>query len=86
MTVTRKGVRLYPVCKWYDNQHKLYNYNDKMYNKAHDEGTQEAFEAFYESERLLDVFHGNIINGIVYATYKDYCKLKDIIGYYDITH
>ena len=79
-------VKLYPVCNWERNQHKIYNYNDKMYIKAHEENTEEAWSAFEESERLLEVFNGQVRNGLVYATYGDYCLIKDVLGYYDWTH
>lgn len=79
-------VKLYPVCNWERNQHKMYNYNDKMYIKAHEENTEEAWRAFEESERLLEVFNGQVRNGLVYAVYEDYCLIKDILGYYDWTH
>lgn len=79
-------VKLYPVCNWERNQHKMYNYNDKMYIRSHEEQTQEAWDLFYESERLLEAFNSNVRNGVAYVTYPDYCKIKDIIGYYDLTH
>lgn len=84
--ITKNGIKLYPVGNWQKNQHKLYNYHDKMSIKAHEEDTDEAWDTLYESEKLLDVFNTNVYDGIVYAPYKDYCKLKDIIGYYDLTH
>ena len=49
------NIKLYPVCNWERNQHKMYNYNDKMYIKAHEEDTEEAWRAFEEGERLLEV-------------------------------
>lgn len=72
-------VKLYPVCNWERNQHK-------MYIRSHEEQTQEAWDLFYESERLLEAFNSNDRNGVAYVTYPDYCKIKDIIGYYDWTH
>lgn len=88
MVITRDGEKLYPVCGWEKNQHKMFNYNDKMYNYMveSDYGDAEV-DAFEESERLLDVFNGGVrSDGLVYAVYGDYKKIKDIIGYYDMTH
>lgn len=81
--MTKEGVRLYPVAGFEENQHKLYNYNDLMYIRAHEEDTDEAWDAFYESERLLEEFNGHVHNGVAYVPYPYYCRIRDIIGYYD---
>lgn len=88
MTLKKNGKKLYPVCTWMKNQHKLYNYNDKMYIKMVESGySDEDVKAFEEAERLLDVFEGGLHrDGLVYAEYSDYKIIKDIIGYYDLTH
>lgn len=88
-TLMKNGTKLYPVCNWYKNQHKIYNYYDKCYIKAFDyeTATDEDFDAYEEAQRLIEVFDGGVqSDGLVYATYKDYCKIKDIIGAYDYRH
>lgn len=49
-------IKLYPVCNWERNQHKMYNYNDKMYIKAHEENTEEAMEAQYYLKRRKQLY------------------------------
>lgn len=87
MVIKRGAKKLYPVCGWYKNQHKMYNYNDKMAIAYYDTYGDSEYEALRESERLLSVFNDGVrSDGIVYAEYEDYKKIKDIIGYYDLTH
>lgn len=87
--ITKNGKKLYPIGKFTTYQHVFYNYNDRMYNKMYDEEhSEEACEAYDESERLLDVFNTNPqdANGIVYVEYNDYKVMKDIIGGYAVRH
>ena len=86
MIIIKNGVKLYPVCKWASNQHKMYNYNDKAAIRAQDTLTDEALSELEESQRLLAVFDSNLYNGLVYAEYNDYCKIKKIIGKYNARH
>lgn len=30
------GKKLYPVCKWEDNQHKIYNAHDRIMNRIYE--------------------------------------------------
>lgn len=90
------GEKLYPVCSWEKNQHKLYNAIDRAHNAVTDlyedksatmEQIDKAEEWVQEVERLTSIFDSHVAsNGLVYATYQDGLKIKDIIGAYDMRH
>lgn len=87
----KQGKKLYPVCSWEENQHKLYNAHDRIMNSIYD--AQEAgadMEALYEAqervERALEAFDRYVINGLVYATYEESCLIKDYVAAYDARH
>lgn len=90
------GQRLYPVCSWERNQHKLYNALDRAHNRVSDlyedrsvsmEEIDRAEAWVEEVERLLEIFDSHVSpNGIVVATWEDGNKIKDIIGAYDARH
>lgn len=91
---TKEGVKLYPVCKWEPNQHKIYDANYRRYNYLNDlidagapsDEIEKADQAFQEAQELIEVFNRYVIYGIVYAPYKDYLKIKDIIAAYNARH
>lgn len=90
------GEKLYPVCSWEKNQHKLYNALDRAHNRVSDlyedktasmDDIDKAEEWVEEVERLLFIFDSHVApNGLVYATYQDGLKIKDIIHGYDARH
>lgn len=90
------GKKLYPVCSWERNQHKLYNALDRAHNRVSDlyedksasmDEIDKAEEWVSEVERLLSIFDSHVAsNGIVYALWEDGNKIKDIIGAYDMRH
>ena len=90
------GKKLYPVCSWERNQHKLYNALDRAHNRVSDlyedksasmDEIDKAEEWVSEVERLLYIFDSHVAsNGIVYALWEDGNKIKDIIGAYDMRH
>ena len=72
----KQGKKLYPVCSWEENQHKLYNAHDRIMNSIYE--AQEAgrdLEPLYEAqervEKALEAFDRYVINGLVYATYEE---------------
>lgn len=90
------GKKLYPVCAWEPNQHKMYNALDRAHNRVSDlyedknatmEQIDEA-EAWVETvERLVLVFDSHVTtNGIVVALWEDLVIIKDIIAGYDMRH
>lgn len=80
---TKRNKKMYPVGNFMNHQHMIFNYSDKCYNEMMETETSDSYDRFYESEQLVDKFNTNPrINGIVYAYYEDYKKLKDIIGGY----
>lgn len=85
MTKNRNGKKLYPVCNWQNNQHKMFNYYDKMYLKMIDNDYDDnSIDDYENAERLLNVFNTGVYNdGLVYAEYNDYKAIKDIISFYD---
>lgn len=94
----KKGQKLYPVCSWEANQHKLYNAHDRVMNHIWDleheeieknvsiEALDNAYEQQEEIEHLLEIFSDVVVNGIVYATWEDRNMIRDYIAAYDIRH
>lgn len=89
----KQGEKLYPVCSWEKNQHKLYNAHDRIFLAicdARDAQNYEELEELYalqdKIERAISVFDGYVINGIVYATYQDGLIIKDFVWAYDARH
>lgn len=87
----KQGKKLYPVCSWEENQHKLYNAHDRIMNSIYE--AQEAggdLEPLYEAqervEKALEVFDRYVINGLVYATYEESCLIKDYVAAYNARH
>lgn len=90
------GEKLYPVCSWEKNQHKPYNALDRAHNRVSDlyedrsdtaDDIDKAEEWVDEVNRLIWIFDSHVAsNGLVYATYKDGQKIKDIIYGYDARH
>lgn len=86
------GKKLYPVCKWEDNQHKIYNAHDRIMNRIYEaqEIGGEDLEALYKEqeriEKALEIIDRHIIEGLVYATYEDGLIIKDIIWAYNLRH
>lgn len=92
--VNESGEKLYPVCLWGKNQHKLRNAYVKSQNnlwEAFENGTKEDYDKALKDDKwithLSEVFdHGIKVKGIVYATYKEGRAIKEIIAKYDATH
>lgn len=90
----RNGETLYPVCSWERNQHKLYNAHDiimiEIYdaedNKLSSEEIDKLWERKEEIEHAMNMFDSNVLNGVVYATYKDSLIIKDIVWAYNARH
>ena len=80
----KAGQKLYPVCSWEANQHKLYNAYDRAMIQCYD--TDWSDEAMAERDRIehaINVFDGCVINGLVYATYEDGQIIKDYVWAYN---
>ena len=81
----KAGKKLYPVCKWEDNQHKIYNAHDRIMIRIYEaqENGGEDLEALYKEqeriEKALELIDACVIDGLVYATYEDGLILKDLI-------
>ena len=73
----KAGKKLYPVCKWEDNQHKIYNAHDRIMIRIYEaqENGGEDLEALYKEqeriEKALELIDACVIDGLVYATYED---------------
>jgi hypothetical protein len=79
--------KLYPICSWEKNQHKIYNAHDRAVNWCYESNHSDEAEANLERvERMMDVIDGIIINGIVYGTWEDYKLIKDCTVAYDVRH
>ncbi len=83
----KKGRKLYPVCSFEANQHKLYNALDRAKLREYDEGyTDEVASEIWRIEAALDSFNSHVVGNTVYATYEDSVVIKDLIGAYDVRH
>lgn len=85
----KQGKKLYPVCSWEENQHKLYNAHDRIMNKiyeAQEAGQDPPYEEQDRIEKAMEAFERYVINGLVYATYEDSCLIKDYVAAYDLRH
>ena len=81
------GERLYPVCDWERNQHKVYNAHDRaMVYLAESGHSAEAYEEVEKTEQAMWAFDSHVINGTVYATWEDSQLIKDYIYGYDARH
>lgn len=89
----KQGNKLYPVCSWEKNQHKLYNALDRAHNSLYDamdsadaDAVERAENEMERVERALHAFDGVVIEGIVYAKWEDACLIKDYIWAYNARH
>lgn len=79
-----KGEKMYPVCSWEKNQHKLYNAHDRaMVDLA--KGLID-YEVVEKVEHAMWAFEAYVYDGIVYATWKDRNEIMDYIFAYDARH
>ena len=84
------GKKLYPVCEWEENQHKIYNAHDRIMIRIYEaqETEREDLEDLYKEqeriEKALEIIDRHIIDGLVYATYEDGLIVKDLILAYNI--
>lgn len=87
MTITRNGKKLYPVAKFLKTQHIFDNYYTKCYNRMIDEEySGDTVDRFNEAEHLYEIACNPHKDGMIYAEYADYKKMKDIIGFYVCSH
>lgn len=88
----KSGEKLYPVCSWEKNQHKLYNaldrINNALYDAQEDPNVTELewdklLDRKEQIEHALEMFDRYVVEGIVYATYTDGVLIKDIVWAYN---
>lgn len=80
----KTGKKLYPVCSWENNQHKLYNAHDRAMIRLYD--GEDVYDELERIEKAMSAFDSCVIGGLVYAVWEDYCLIKSIIGGYDARH
>ena len=80
----REGKKLYPVCSWEKNQHKLYNAHDRIMVAYYD--NEVSYEEVERVEEALAAFDRYVINGIVYATWEEGQLIKDYVWAYNARH
>lgn len=78
------GKKLYPVCGWERNQHKLYNAHDRI-SVAVLNG-KAPYSELDRIERAMSAFESHVINGLVYATWEDGQLIKSYVGAYNARH
>ncbi len=82
-----EGRKLYPVCSFEHNQHKLYNAHDRAMNRLYDgDDSEEAIAELERVERALSAFNSHVYGPTVYATYEESKLIKDIVAAYDVRH
>ena len=87
----KEGKKLYPVCSWEKNQHKLYNANDRVWCAIYDareagEDTDKLYDALEKVQQAMGAFESHVINGLVYATWEDRNLIMDYIFAYNARH
>lgn len=83
-TDKKSGKKLYPICSWEQNQHKLYNAHDRIMNAIYDDKAD--YNALDRIERAINAFESHVINGVVYATWEDGLLIKDYVWAYNARH
>lgn len=86
-----EGKKLYPVCSWEANQHKLYNAHDRIWCAIYDaedanEDTSKLYDELEKCNDAIDAFNRHVINGLVYATYEEGQVIKDYVWAYNARH
>ena len=84
----KEGKKMYPVCSWEKNQHKVYTEHDRamVLMATPKEMSEEEHEWVEKVDRAMEMIDRNIIEGIVYATWEDGLVLKDVIWGYNARH
>lgn len=90
----KEGKKLYPVCSWEQNQHKLYNAHDRILNHrddliengCSDEEWERCEDSIRRIEKAMTAFENHVIEGIVYATWEDGKIIKDYVWAYNARH
>ena len=86
------GKKLYPVCSWEKNQHKLYNANDRVWVAIYEDrerggkNLDKLYEDLEKIQKAMEAFEAHVINGLVYATWDDGKLIKDYVLAYDVRH
>ena len=88
-----EGKKLYPVCNWERNQHKIYNAYERAWvrqyearNGGTDKELAEADKAYEYAMIAYNAFDACVMGGIVYATWEEGKVIKDLIAGYDFRH
>ena len=79
-----EGKKLYPVCSWEKNQHKLYNAHDRIMLAIYD--GKADWDDLDRIEKAMGAFEAHVIGGMVYATYEDSLLIKDYVWAYNARH
>lgn len=77
----KDGKKMYPICSWENNQHKLYNAHDRIMNDWYEDKC--GYGEVEKIEKALAIFEENVVNGIVYATWADGQIVKEYIFSHD---
>lgn len=78
------GKKLYPVCSWEKNQHKLYNAHDRVMLAIYD--GKADYDDLEKVEEAMSAFERYVINGLVYATWENRNLIMDYIFAYNARH
>ena len=87
-----KGQKLYPVCNWNANQHKIDFWLTKAKNNKFDHPDDlKTWDEVEKYQKMLDIFNGfhedgKVIHNLVYATWENTEAIKEAIACYDLCH
>lgn len=87
-----KGQKMYPVCNWNANAHKIDFWLTKAKIRRYDDPDDPAaWDEVEKYQRMMDIVQGwhedgRRIGNLVYATWKDAEAIKEAIVCYDLCH
>ena len=76
----KQGKKLYPVCSWENNQHKLYNAHDRIMNTIC-EAQEAGLEPPYEEQERIE--KATMVHEVLKAKFRKLFKDKDLIWLLD---
>lgn len=80
----KQGKKMYPVCSWEKNQHKLFNAHDRIMNEY--TAGEVEYDVVEKVEQAMGAFEAHVIDGTVYATWEDRNLIMDYIFAYNARH
>ena len=80
----KDGQKLYPVCNWERNQHKLYDIRNIAKMTAEETNNETDHEELERIDKLIASFNECVVDGTSYMTWEDGLAVKDILTAYSV--